>query len=161
MSTGTIVDEYMSPIPVDKLWRASICDVRNLLPKLLPQLVSSAYFLEGDGGVGTITQYNLTNAVEGFGHVKDRIDVIDHENHIFKYSVIEGGLVGLKLKSFVAEVILNSTGEGGCLAKLKIEYESLEDSLLSEKDVTSIKEGKLAMTKAIEGYLLANPDAYA
>ena len=65
MSTGTIVDEcmYMSPIPVDKLWRASICDVRNLLPKLLPQLVSSAYFLEGDGGVGTITQYNLTNGL--------------------------------------------------------------------------------------------------
>ena len=75
--------------------------------------------------------------------------------------MIEGGLVGLKLKSFLAEVILNSTGEGGCLAKLKIEYESLEDSLLSEKDVTSIKERKLAMMKAIEGYLLANPDAYA
>ena len=100
-------------------------------------------------------------AHEQFGDVKDRIEVIDHKNHIFKYSVIEGGLVGLKLKSFGAEITLNSTREGGCLAKMKIEYEPLEDSLLSEEEITRIKDGTLAIMKATEGYLLANPDAYA
>ncbi|KAB1213919.1 Major pollen allergen Bet v 1-D/H [Morella rubra] len=160
MSIGTIVCENTSPIPVERLWRASICDMRNLLPKLLPQLVRSMDILEGDGGAGTITQYNLTDAVEEFGYVKDRIELIDHEKHIFKYSVMEGGLVGVKLKSFAAEITFNSTAEGGCLAKLNIQYESLEGSLLSEEDVTSIKEGNMAMMKTVEAYLLANPDAY-
>lgn len=100
-------------------------------------------------------------AVKEFAFVKDRIEVIDHENHIFKYSVIEGGLVGLKLSSFTAEITFSSTREGGCLAKVKIEYESLEDgSLLSEGDVISIKEGNLAMIEAVEEYLLADPNAY-
>lgn len=68
--------------------------------------------------------------------------------------------MGLKLKSFVAEIILNSTAGGGCLATFTIEYDSLlGDGLLSE-DVTSIKEGNLAMMKTVEQYLLANPDAY-
>lgn len=99
-------------------------------------------------------------AVKEFGFVKDRIEVIDHENHIFKYSVIEGGLVGLKLISFTAEITFSSTSEGGCLAKVKIEYHSLEDGLLSEEDVTNMKEGNLAMMKAVEEYLLADPNAY-
>ncbi|KAL4643045.1 hypothetical protein ACB092_02G064200 [Castanea dentata] len=159
--SGTIVDEYTSPISVERLWRAGICDFKNLMPKLLPQVLSSIEFLGGDGGVGTIQQYKLIKADEQFGDVKDRIEVIDHKNHIFKYSVIEGGLVGLKLKSFVAEITLNSTREEGCLAKVKIEYESLEGSLLSEEEITRIKDGTLAIMKAIEGYLLANPDAYA
>ncbi|KAF5465423.1 hypothetical protein F2P56_015434 [Juglans regia] len=162
MITGIIVDEHTSPVAVERIWKASIGDMRNLMPRILPQLVSSIVILEGDGGAGTIMQHNLKNAVKEFGFVKDRIEVIDHENHIFKYSVIEGGLVGLKLKSFTAEITFSSTRElGGCLAKVKIEYESLEDgSLLSEEDVTSIKEGNLAMMKAVEEYLLADPNAY-
>ncbi|KAG2726994.1 hypothetical protein I3843_01G135200 [Carya illinoinensis] len=161
MITGIIVDEHTSPVAVERLWKASIGDMRNLMPKLLPQLVSSIVILEGDGGAGTIMQHNLNNAVKEFAFVKDRIEVIDHENHIFKYSVIEGGLVGLKLSSFTAEITFSSTREGGCLAKVKIEYESLEDgSLLSEGDVISIKEGNLAMIEAVEEYLLADPNAY-
>ncbi|XP_040993226.1 major pollen allergen Bet v 1-D/H-like [Juglans microcarpa x Juglans regia] len=161
MITGIIVDEHTSPVAAERLWRASIGDIRNLMPRLLPQLVSSIVVLEGDGGAGTIMRHNLKNAVKEFGFVKDRIEVIDHDNHIFKYSVIEGGLVGLKLKSFTAEITFSSTREGGCLAKVKIEYESMEEgSLLSEEDVTSIKEGNLAMMKAVEEYLLADPNAY-
>jgi len=55
----TIVDEYSSPISVERLWRAGICDFKNLMPKLLPQVLTSIEFLGGDGGVGTIQQYKF------------------------------------------------------------------------------------------------------
>lgn len=86
---------------------------------------------------------------------------MDNENYVFKYSIAEGGILGFKVSSYVAEVTFTSASDGGCLAKLKIEYESLGENLLSEEDVGNIKQGILTMVKAVEMFLLANPDAYA
>ncbi|KAH7511428.1 hypothetical protein ACOSP7_007239 [Xanthoceras sorbifolium] len=161
MVTGTIVDEYKSPITIERLWRAAIIDAHNLMPKLLPQIISSIEILEGDGGVGTITKFNFTDAVEKYRYVKDRVEAMDHENHVFKYSIVEGGILGVKVNSYVAEVSFTSASDGGCLAKLKIEYESLGESLLTEEEAADIKSGILAMVKAVDGYLLGNFNAYA
>ena len=61
MVTRTIVDEYKSPIAIERLWRAVTVDAHNLMPKILPQIISSIEILEGDGGVGTIKKFNLTD----------------------------------------------------------------------------------------------------
>lgn len=87
--------------------------------------------------------------------------MMDHENHIFKYSIMEGSILGLKVKSYLANISFTSTNEGGCLAKLKIKYEPMGNSLLSEEDINNIKKGILTMVKAVDGYLLANPSAYS
>lgn len=63
MVLGSIVGEYKSPIAVERLWKALICDAHNFMPKALPQVISSIDLLEGDGGVGTIKKFNFT---EGF-----------------------------------------------------------------------------------------------
>lgn len=161
MVLGTIVDEYKSPITVERLWKALISDAHNFMPKVLPQVISSIDLLEGDGGVGTIKKFNFTEAVKEFRYVKDRVEVMDNENYVFKYSIVEGGILGLKVNSYAAEVTLTSSSDGDCFAKLKIEYEPLGDSLLSEEDVRNIKQGILTMVKAAETFLLANPNAYA
>ncbi|KAK3189029.1 hypothetical protein Dsin_028590 [Dipteronia sinensis] len=162
MVTGTIVDEYKSPIAIERLWRAMVVDAHNLMPKILPQIISSIEILEGDGGVGTIKKLTFTDAVKEFSYFTDRVEVMDGENHVFKYSVVEGGLVGLKVSSYVTEVILTPANDGGgCLAKLKIEYESLGESLLSEEDAAKIISGTVAMVKAVDEYLLENFNAYA
>lgn len=92
-----------------------------------------------------------------FRYVKDRVEIMDNENHVFRYSIVEGGILGLKVNSYVADVTFTSSSDGDCFAKLKIEYESLGDSLLSEDDVRNIKQGILTMVKAAERFLLANP----
>ncbi|KAK1592012.1 hypothetical protein Q3G72_017717 [Acer saccharum] len=162
MVTGTIVDEYKSPIAIERLWQAAIVDAHNLMPKILPQIISSIEILEGYGGVGTIKKFTFTDAVKEFSYVMDRVEVMDGENHVFKYSVVEGGLVGLKVSSYVAEVILTPASDGGgCLVNLKIEYESLGESLLSEEDAAKIISGTVAMVKAADEYLLENFKAYS
>ncbi|KAJ6339965.1 hypothetical protein OIU77_007836 [Salix suchowensis] len=134
MVSGTIVGEFPSAVSVDRLWKATFCDGHNLLPKILSVIISSIDILEGDGaGVGTVKKFNFT----------------------------DGGALGVKVKSYGVEVCLASTSEGGSLAKMKIEYESMGESLLSEEDATELQQGIFAMVKAVDAHLVENPTAYA
>lgn len=92
--------------------------------------------------------------------MKDRVDIVDDEKHLFKYTVIEGGVIGTKLKSHSFEIDLAPTINGGCLSKIFVDYDTIDDRLLPEEEVTKLKEGVMSMVKAVEAYLQANPDAY-
>lgn len=41
-----------------------------------------------------------------------------------------------------------------------VDYDTIDDRLLPEEEVTKLKEGVMSMVKAVEAYLQANPDAY-
>lgn len=86
--------------------------------------------------------------------------MIDHESFAVKFTVLDGGLVGIRLKSYSFEVKFEATNDGGCKTKLEIEYDTLDSSLLTEDEIKSIRESTVAMFKAVEDYLQANPDAY-
>ncbi|EEF45602.1 Major pollen allergen Car b 1 isoform, putative [Ricinus communis] len=59
MGVFTYSDEYTSPVPPARLFKALILDSNNLIPKLMPQIVKSIEFVQGDGGVGSIKQINF------------------------------------------------------------------------------------------------------
>lgn len=64
MVSGTILAEHTSAVPADRLWKASFCDGHNLIPKLLPGIISSIDILEGDGaGVGSVKKFNFTDGL--------------------------------------------------------------------------------------------------
>ena len=106
--------------------------------------------------------YDVHNAVlKDFSYWKDRIDAIDDQNHVFKYSVIEGGLIGKKEKSTCFELKFEAGADGGSVCKLHGEYETIEDSLPTQAESMEMMGSMVAMFKAIEGHLVANPDAYA
>lgn len=65
------------------------------------------------------------------------------------------------LKSQIFEVKFEASGNGSCMVKTKVEYETLNHKPLSEEEVAEIKGGVEKPLKAIEGYLIANPGAYA
>lgn len=91
--------------------------------------------------------------------VKDRTDVIDGENYVFKYTVIEGGFLGPRISSYSLELSFTAAA-GGSKGKLTLSYETTDETPLSEEEVGKILFGSDATLKAIEGYLHANPDAY-
>ena len=162
MVSGSFTAENISTIPPARLWKASIRHAHNVIPKAMPELIASCEILEGDGGAGSIRQLTFTEAFKDFSYVKDRVDVIDDEKHVFKYTVIEGGLIGLKrLKSYSFEIHVEPTSDGGSLSKMTVEYESFDDSLLSDEEIEKIKGGVIGMVKSVEGYLKENPEAYA
>lgn len=104
--------------------------------------------------------FNKWAAFEAFTYVKDRVDIMDNEKHLFKYTVIEGGPIDSKLKSYSIEIQFQATSSEGCLSKMTLDYDTINDSLLPEEKVAKMKEGIMGMGKAMEAYLQANPDAY-
>lgn len=86
--------------------------------------------------------------------------MLDNENKIYKYSIIGGSLIGLRLKLCSYELKFELGSDGSSVGKLTVEYETLDDTDLSEEEKGMLMEGPVGMMKAVEGFLLANPDAY-
>ncbi|XP_072975541.1 major strawberry allergen Fra a 1-2-like [Typha angustifolia] len=161
MVSGSFTDECTSSIAVERLWKAGILDAHNLIPKIASDQIKSIEIIQGDGGVGTVKKFCFTEAVKPFSTLTDRVEVLDNEKHIFKYSIVEGGLIGLRLKSYSVETTLESGGDGSSVVKVNVEYETLDETDLTGDEKGMIKGGVSKMMKGVEAYLAANPDAYA
>ncbi|XP_074342471.1 major allergen Mal d 1-like [Apium graveolens] len=86
---NSLDDELTFPVAPARIFKASIVDSKNLIPKLLPHAIKSIELLKGDGGAGSIKQINF---VEGskIRYLKHQIDDLNEENYVYNYTLIEG-----------------------------------------------------------------------
>ncbi|XP_020686575.1 pathogenesis-related protein 1-like [Dendrobium catenatum] len=161
MVSGSFTFQEVSTVGPDRLWKAGILDAHNLLPKLLPDFISKVELLEGDGGAGTVKKFHFSEAVKEFRFIVDKTEELNNEKYILKQSIIEGGLIGLRLKSYSFEMKLDVGNNGENLQKTTVFYETLDDTPLSAEEQEQISASLSMMTKAVEAYLIANPAAYA
>ncbi|XP_058212570.1 major allergen Pru ar 1-like isoform X2 [Rhododendron vialii] len=150
--------EIPSSIPAPRMFKAFVLDADTLIPKILPQAIKSVEILEGDGGVGTV---KLTTFGEGSAYksVKQRVDAIDKENFTYSYSIIEGdALMGL-FESVSYHIKIVPTPDGGSICKNRSIYHTKGDAQVTEEEIKAGKEKASGMFKAVESYLLANPNA--
>ena len=96
-----------------------------------------------------------------FKYLKHRIDEVDLENLVCKYTMIEGGPLGEKLKSIGYEVKFEGSSEGGCVSKMTTKYYTVGDEQVKEEDVKKGRESTIGIYKVVESYLHDNPQAYA
>eukprot|EP00253_Pinus_taeda_P009067 PITA_09067 len=160
MVSGTATSEDLSEVEARRLWNALVKDSHNLLPKIFPDFFSSVTFLQGDGGVGTNKQLNFTPANKDFSYAKERVDEMDEEKMVFKYTTIEGGLLGKKLSASNFELKIVPRKEGGCVVTWICNYETLPGAAVDEGKAQDMKEQSNAMFKKIEQYLFSNPTLY-
>ncbi|KAI8561754.1 hypothetical protein RHMOL_Rhmol04G0366100 [Rhododendron molle] len=129
--------EVSSSIPPSKMFKAFVLDADTLIPKILPQAIKSS----------------------AYKSVKQRVDAIDKENFTYSYSVIEGdALMGI-FDSISYHIKIVASANGGSVCKNRSIYQTKGDAQVTEEEIKSGKEKASAMFKAIEAYLLANPDA--
>ncbi|CAA2994009.1 major allergen Pru ar 1-like [Olea europaea subsp. europaea] len=90
--------EFKVNISAARIFQTLIIESYTLLPHMMPTAIKSYDLIHGDGGAGSIS---LTTFHEGapFPYVKHRIDVVDTENFMIRYALIEGALLGDKLES--------------------------------------------------------------
>ncbi|KAI8561756.1 hypothetical protein RHMOL_Rhmol04G0366300 [Rhododendron molle] len=137
--------EVSSSIPPSRMFKAFVLDADTLIPKILPQAIKSVETLEGDGSA--------------YKNVKQRVNAIDKENFTYSYSVIEGdALMGI-FDSISYHIKIVASADGGSICKNRSIYQTKGDAQVTEEEIKSGKEKASAMFKAIEAYLLANPDA--
>ncbi|XP_010245448.1 PREDICTED: pathogenesis-related protein STH-21-like [Nelumbo nucifera] len=160
MGFTSFSSEFVSPVSPARMFKAGVLDLHSLIPKLMPEVVTTAAIVQGDGGVGSIKQFNFTEAFP-VSHVKDHIDVLDKEKFVCKYSLVEGGEIGTKLKSACYEIKFEPSSDGGSICKLGAEYNVLDGVTYTEDEIKVAKDGMTGMYKTIEAHLLTNPHAYA
>ncbi|XP_009793896.1 pathogenesis-related protein STH-2-like [Nicotiana tabacum] len=160
MGVAIFTQEFTSPIAPIRLFKALIVDSKSLIPKLLPQFVESVDLLQGDGGAGSIEQVNFTKG-SPFEFVKHRIDELDKENMVCKYTMIEGDALADKFDSISYEVKFEESNNGGCICKMTTEYIGIGDFIVKEEDIKAGKDSAIGIYKAVESHLLQNPNLYA
>ncbi|KAK2645177.1 hypothetical protein Ddye_020372 [Dipteronia dyeriana] len=159
MGALSFTEEFSSPVPAGKLFKA-VLDSDNLLPKIMPQAFKSVETIEGDGGPGTIKKMNFTEGTE-FKYLKNRVDALDKERMIYAYTVIEGGDLQDKVESISYVVKFEATADGGCKGTNVSKYNVKPGVEITEEQLKEAKAKSMAIFKAVEAFLLANPAAYA
>ncbi|XP_062108688.1 major allergen Pru av 1-like [Humulus lupulus] len=160
MGVFTHETETVSPIPPTRLFKALVLDADNLIPKVVPQAIKSVEILQGNGGPGTIKKITFGEG-SSYKYVKHKVDKLDLDNFTFSYSVIEGDVLGDVIEKISYETKLVASADGtGSIAKRTSQYYTKDGHEISEESVNEGKDKASHLFKAIEAYLLSNPDAY-
>ncbi|KAJ8432660.1 hypothetical protein Cgig2_002047 [Carnegiea gigantea] len=156
--TYTLAD-ITSPVAPKRMFHALQIDNHNFFAKNLPQFFRSIEFVQGDSTtVGCIKQFNFPDG-SPIKYMKNRMDKIDFEKHCVKYTTIEGGL-GDTFECIVYENKFETSGTG-CRFTIIAHYHTKGDAGVEEQDIAYTKEAIKDKVKAVEEYLLANPQVYA
>ncbi|KAL2338986.1 hypothetical protein Fmac_013432 [Flemingia macrophylla] len=156
MGVLTFEDETTSPVAPAKLYKALVKDADTLIPKVVPD-VQGVEIVEGSGGPGTIKKIIVVEGGET-KHVLHKIESVDEANFAYSYSVVGGVALPETAEKVTFESKFVAGPDGGSIAKLKITHHTKGDAQPTEEELKIGKAKGSAFFKAIEAYLLANPD---
>ncbi|KAL5983644.1 hypothetical protein ACLOJK_017734 [Asimina triloba] len=158
--------EELLQVSAGRMFKAWVLEGHVLIPKIMPHIVSSASFVKGDGGPGSIRRFNYTDVLP-FTLVDEHIQVVDVEKLELRFSMKEtvradGRVISASylmqfqpcenngstaaVASICRTVAVYNTAAGGAEAK--------------EEEIISGKEGLFEMFKNVEAYLIANPTSF-
>ncbi|XWS38984.1 hypothetical protein CRYUN_Cryun18bG0010900 [Craigia yunnanensis] len=160
MGVVTFTEEFSSPVPAEKLFKALVLDNNKLIPELMPMAIKSIETTEGDEGPGSIKKMTLVEGSQ-FKYLKQRIDAIDKEKMTYSYTFIEGDALMNKVESISHEIKFEDTLDGGCKVTEISKYNTKPSMEIKEEDIKDGKAMAMAVFKSVETYLLANPHVYA
>ncbi|KAJ7566676.1 hypothetical protein O6H91_02G114200 [Diphasiastrum complanatum] len=140
-------------VPAKAIWKAFAVDGHLLLPKVVPQVISSVEILEGDGGVGTVRLVKFGPAVPGIPTVKEKIETLDEEKLTISIVGLEGGPLG----TLVSSTKVTTSFGPGADAGTSIAHWCLEVVPIGEQPPppAEAEQGAIHTLKALEGYLLS------
>ncbi|XP_058765915.1 disease resistance response protein Pi49-like [Vicia villosa] len=150
-------DEKTSVVAPAILYKALVIDVDTLTPKVIDD-IKNIEILEGDGGAGTIKKVTFVEDGET-KHVLHKVEfLVDVTNWAYNYSIVGG--VGLPdtVEKISFEAKLSEGPNGGSVGKLSVTYFTKGDAAPSEEELKKDKAKGDGLFKALEGYVLANPD---
>nr|AFK35499.1 unknown [Lotus japonicus] len=156
MGVLTFTDETTSVVAPARLFKALVTDVDTIVPKVIDAF-KSVEIVEGNGGAGTVKKITIVEDGET-KFVLHKIDAIDEVNWGYNYSIAGG--VGLpdSVEKISFESKLDAGSNGGSIAKLTVNFYTKGDAKPTEEELKVGKAKGDGLFKAIEGYVLANPD---
>ncbi|XP_022868870.1 pathogenesis-related protein STH-2-like [Olea europaea var. sylvestris] len=157
MGISNYFHELKTNVSHKRLFKALITDNHDVLPKVSPS-IKSIETIEGDGGAGSVKKTNFSES-EGshFKHMKTKVDSLDKENYVAKFTLVEGDALGDELEKVCYEMKFEDSKDGGCVLKITSEYHSKGDVVPKEEDIKAAQEHTMGLYKSCADYLIANP----
>ncbi|WCJ23415.1 Major pollen allergen Bet v 1-A [Euphorbia peplus] len=151
----TIHRDIITAVPAATMFKVFVLESDKYIPKIIPQITIEV--LQGSGGPGTIKK--TTFAAEGseVKYIKTRIESTDKDSFKHSYSVIGGEPWMETLEKITSEFEMVSL-EGETIVKIKTMYYPKENSEVDEDIIMAGADKVMDIFKAIEAYILANPD---
>ncbi|XP_045807671.1 disease resistance response protein DRRG49-C [Trifolium pratense] len=156
MGVFSFEEETTSIVAPARLHKALVIDADILTPKVI-DVIKSIEIVEGNGGPGTIKKLTFVEDGETKYNIH-KVDLVDDANWAYNYSIVGG--VGLPdtVEKISFETKLIAGPNGGSIAKLGVKYYTKGDVNPSEEELNKGKARGDGLFKALEGYVLANPD---
>ncbi|VAH52214.1 unnamed protein product [Triticum turgidum subsp. durum] len=123
-STNSWTHGIESSVAAPRLFRADVMDWHTLAPKLAPNIVASAHPVEGEGGIGSVRQFNFTSAMP-FTLMKERLEFLDEEKCECKSTLIKGGGIGTAIETAMSHIKVEPAANGGSFVKVDSTYKLL------------------------------------
>ncbi|XP_048559666.1 norbelladine synthase-like [Triticum urartu] len=154
MEGGSLWHEFETDLPAADVWEVyGGLALGQLVPQLLPQVLSKVELVEGDGGAGTVllVTFPPAGASEPRSY-KEKFNVVDDEKYIKEAETVEGGFLDLGFRKYVVRFEVVGKEDGTSVIRSTVEYEvdiehAKNASLVSTEAVASIAE---AITKHIK-----------
>ncbi|KAI5650873.1 hypothetical protein M9H77_36878 [Catharanthus roseus] len=159
MGVIAVDTERKSSLPPAKLFKAFFVDSDCKVLKALPNaIIKNVEILQGNGGAGTIKSVHFN---EGFPvkNIKHRVEELDKDNMIYKYSIVDGETLmpGIESASYVIKIEPSGTGS---VCKQHTTFYTKADSNINQEEIKASNEeiAKMFNFKDVEAYVLANPN---
>ncbi|KAK2358338.1 Stress-induced protein SAM22 [Trifolium repens] len=156
MGVFTFEQETTSTVAPAKLYKAVVHDADDIIVKAVDE-IKSVEIVEGNGGPGTIKKLNFVEGGQNL-YVLHKIEAIDEANFGYNYSIVGGAGLSDTVEKISFEAKLVEGPNGGSIGKMTVKYQTKGDAKPIEKEVEEGKAKGDALFKAIEGYVLANPN---
>ncbi|KAH6795723.1 hypothetical protein C2S51_036709 [Perilla frutescens var. frutescens] len=139
-------------VGIEPLWGALVKDLGSLLVTIIPDFVTEAETLQGDGGFGTVYLFKFGPGVPNMSYQKEEVVELDETLHRIGLQVIEGGRLGLGFSFYKNSFQLTAIGDSETLVDLTVNY-------VTECQETNVPPGEtvksgVAFIQSLETYLL-------
>ncbi|KAI5010169.1 hypothetical protein ZWY2020_012306 [Hordeum vulgare] len=155
MEGGSLWHEFETDLPAADVWEVyGSLALGQLVPQLLPHVLSKVELVEGDGGVGTVllVTFPPAGASEEPRSYKEKFNVVDHEKYIKEAEIVEGGFLDLRFRKYLVRFEVVGKEDGRSVIRSTVEYEvdaehAKNASLVSTEALAAVAE---AITKHIK-----------
>ncbi|XP_045788599.1 ABA-responsive protein ABR17-like [Trifolium pratense] len=156
MGVFAFEDDFVSTVAPPKLYKALAKDADEIVPKVIP-VIQGVEIVEGNGGPGTIKK--LTAVEDGkTSFILHKVGAVDEAKLGYNYSLVGGTGLDESLEKVEFETSVVAGSDGGSIVKISVKYHTKGDAALSDAVRDETKGKGTGLLKAIEGYVLANPN---
>ncbi|KAM3215597.1 hypothetical protein ACQJBY_067557 [Aegilops geniculata] len=151
---GSLCHELKSSLPAAEVWEVyGGLLLGQLIPQLLPDVLSKVDVVVGDGGVGTVLRLTFPPGIPGLEYQKEKFTKIDNENFVKEALVIEGGFLDLGFLKYFVRFEIVGDADKTCTIRSTVEYEVEDEHTGNASFVTTSTFARIA--EAITKYIKA------